>query len=81
MGTILNELCIDIPSAIHAEKKEFLNSFIERVNIFPEALPSGRILRGIKFRFPVFFDGQEIKEIGWDTDSTVETVALLCRKS
>lgn len=64
-----------------AEKKEFLNSFIERVNIFPEALPSGRILRGIKFRFPVFFDGQEIKEIGWDTDSTVETVALLCRKS
>lgn len=64
-----------------AEKKEFLNSFIERVNIFPEALPSGRILRGIKFRFPVFFDGQEVQEIGWDTDSIVETVALLCRKS
>ncbi len=62
-----------------AEKKEFLNSFIERVTIFPEALPSGRILRGIKFRFPVFFDGQEVQEIGWDTDSTVESVVLMSR--
>lgn len=64
-----------------AEKKEFLNSFIERVDIFPEALPSGRILRRIKFRFPVFFDGQEVQEIGWDNDSTVETVVLMSRVS
>ena len=63
-----------------AEKKEFLNSFIERVDIFPEALPSGRILRRIKFRFPVFFDGQEVQEIGWDNDSTVESVVCLTRK-
>lgn len=60
-----------------AEKKEFLNSFIERVDIFPEALPSGRILRRIKFRFPVFFDGQEVQEIGWDNDSTVESIVCL----
>lgn len=62
-----------------AEKKEFLNSFIERVDIFPEALPSGRILRRIKFRFPVFFDGQEVQEIGWDNDSTVESVVTMER--
>lgn len=63
-----------------AEKKEFLNSFIERVDIFPEALPSGRILRRIKFRFPVFFDGQEVQEIGWDNDSTVESIVCLVRE-
>lgn len=63
-----------------AEKKEFLNSFIERADIFPEALPSGRILRRIKFRFPVFFDGQEVQEIGWDNDSTVESIVCLCRQ-
>lgn len=63
-----------------AEKKEFLNSFIERVDIFPEALPSGRILRRIKFRFPVFFDGQEVQEIGWDNDSTVESIVCLIRE-
>ena len=62
-----------------AEKKEFLNSFIERADIFPEALPSGRILRRIKFRFPVFFDGQEVQEIGWDNDSTVESIVCLTR--
>lgn len=62
-----------------AEKKEFLNSFIERVDIFPEALPSGRILRRIKFRFPVFFDGQEVQEIGWDNDSTVESVVCMTK--
>ena len=62
-----------------AEKKEFLNSFIERVDIFPEALPSGRILRRIKFRFPVFFDGQEVQEIGWDNDSTVESVVTMVK--
>lgn len=63
-----------------AEKKEFLNSFIERVDIFPEALPSGRILRRIKFRFPVFFDGQEVQEIGWDNDSTVESIVTLIQE-
>lgn len=64
-----------------AEKKEFLNSFIERVDIFPEALPSGRILRRIKFRFPVFFNGQEVQEIGWDNDSTVESVVTLSKRA
>ncbi len=59
------------------EKKEFLNCFIERVDIFPEALPSGRLLRRIKFRFPVFFDGQEVQEVQWDNENTLETVVLM----
>lgn len=62
-----------------AEKKEFLNSFIERVDIFEEEQPDGRILKHIGFNFPIYFEGKEITDISWDSDSTVETVALLCR--
>ncbi len=62
-----------------AEKKEFMKIFIERVEIFPEQQPDGRILKHIDFRFPVYFNGQEINSIGWDTETTVETVALLVK--
>ena len=50
-----------------AEKKTFLSSFIEQVDIFEEEQPDGRILKHIKFRFPVYFNGREIQEIGWDS--------------
>lgn len=60
-----------------AEKKEFLSSFVERVDIYEDELPNGRFLRHIKFKFPVFYNGQEIDEMSWDKESTVETV--LCR--
>ena len=64
-----------------AEKKEFLSSFVERVDIYEDELPDGRFLRHIKFKFPVFYNGQEIDEMSWDKESTVETVAVLSRKS
>src|SRR5699024_7455059 len=35
------------------------------------------LLRHIKFKFPVFYNGQEIDEMSWDKESTVETVVLL----
>ena len=62
-----------------AEKKTFLSSFIEQVDIFEEEQPDGRILKHIKFRFPVHFNGKEIQENGWDKETTVETVCLLSR--
>lgn len=62
-----------------AEKKEFLSSFVERVDIYEDELPDGRFLRHIKFKFPVFYNGQEIDEMSWDKESTVETVGLLER--
>ena len=62
-----------------AEKKEFLNSFIERVDIYEQEQPDGRILKHIKFRFPVYFNGKEIEELSWDDETTVETVCLLVR--
>ena len=63
-----------------AEKKTFLNSFIEQVDIFEEEQPDGRILKHIKFRFPVYFNGKEIQELSWDNETTVETVVLLSHK-
>ncbi len=62
-----------------AEKKEFLSSFVERVDIYEDELPDGRFLRHIKFKFPVFYNGQEIDEMSWDKESTVESVVLLER--
>ena len=62
-----------------AEKKEFLNSFIERVDIYEQEQPDGRILKHIKFRFPVYFNGKEIEELSWDNETTVETVVLLSK--
>ncbi|MDR7855525.1 recombinase family protein [Tissierella sp.] len=62
------------------EKKEFISSFVERVEIYPEELEDGRILKNIKFGFPVFFNGAEVSEISWDKESTVETVVLLERQ-
>ena len=52
---------------------------VERVDIYEDELPDGRFLRHIKFKFPVFYNGQEIDEMSWDKESTVETVALLTR--
>jgi len=63
-----------------AEKKEFLNSFVERIDIYEQEQPSGRFLKRIRFQFPIFFEGQETQEIGWDNESTVETVVLLSHK-
>ena len=55
-----------------AEKKEFLNSFIERVDIYEQEQPDGRFLKHIKFRFPVYFNGKEIEELSWDNKTTVD---------
>ena len=63
------------------EKKEFMNSFVERVDIYEDEQPNGRFLKHIKFKFPVFFDGEEIQELSWDNETTVETVAMLSRKN
>lgn len=39
------------------EKKEFLNSFVESIDIYEQEQPDGRFLKRIKFRFLVFFNG------------------------
>ena len=63
------------------EKKEFMNSFVERVDIYEDEQPNGRFLKHIKFKFPVFFDGEEIQELSWDNETTVETIVLIQKKN
>ncbi|NYB73780.1 recombinase family protein [Sedimentibacter hydroxybenzoicus DSM 7310] len=61
------------------ERQEFIKSFVEKIEIYPETQEDGRILKNIKFRFPVFFNGSEVNEISWDSESTVECVILMQR--
>lgn len=63
------------------EKKTFMKSFLEAVNIYEEEQEDGRILKSLKFRFPVFFNNQELYELDWDNESTVECVANIVKKS
>lgn len=61
------------------QKKEFMGSFIDEVQINEEPNEKGQILKHIKFKFPVYFNGNEVWGIGWDNESTVETVVLMSR--
>ncbi|WAJ25182.1 hypothetical protein [Lacrimispora xylanolytica] len=65
------------PKLCAYEKQEFIKSFVEKIEIYPEELEDGRILKNIKFRFPVFFNGSEVSEISWDKESTVEAVIMM----
>ena len=56
-----------------------MKSFLEEVNIYEEEQEDGRILKSLKFRFPVFFNNQKLYELDWDNESTVETVVLLSK--
>lgn len=65
-----------------AEKKRFINSFVESVEIFEEDQEDGRFLKSIKFRFPVYYNGAETQEVdlsdsSWDYQKSLETVVLL----
>lgn len=62
------------------EKKTFMKSFLDVVYIYENEKEDGRILKGLKFKFLVFFDGQEITELDWDNESTVETIVELQRR-
>ncbi len=62
------------------EKKEFFNSFIKRIEIHPQPLENGQILKSIQFRFPVYYQGNEVDIFFPKSEKTVETVCLLSRK-
>ena len=61
------------------EKKIFMKSVLEEGNIYEAEQEDGRILRSLKLRFPVFFNEQELYELDWDNESTVESVLLMRR--
>ena len=45
------------------EKKQFMKTFIESIELYPEKKDNGRIISKIELRFPVYYDGQEGNEI------------------
>lgn len=63
-----------------AEKKEFFNSFIKQIEIHPQPLESGQILKSIQFRFPVYYQGSEVDTFFPNKENTVETVVLLSQQ-
>ncbi len=68
-------------SATEAEQKEFMKAFIERIEMFPEKRKDGSWIKKIVFNFPVPVDGEEVKELPLETETTVETVVCLSRQN
>lgn len=64
-------------SATEAEQKEFMKAFIERIEMFPEKRKDGSWIKKIVFNFPVPVDGEEVKELPLETETTVEVVILM----
>ena len=67
-------------SATEAEQKEFMKAFIELIEMFPEKRKDGSWIKKIVFNFPVPVDGEEVKELPLETETTVETVVLLSQQ-
>ena len=61
------------------EKKELMGSFLEKVEIYPQEQENGQILKSLKFRFPIYFNGSEAFGVSWDDETTVECVTLMSK--
>ena len=66
-------------AATEFEQKEFMQAFIERIDLYPEKQEDGNWIRNIVFNFPVPVNGQEVKELPLETGTTLETVVLLSK--
>ena len=62
------------------EKKDFMQSFIKSIEIFPEKQPNGQQIKTIHFRFPVAYGQTLTDEISLPIENHVETVALLIKE-
>ena len=58
------------------EKKTFLKSVLSDVFIYEEEQKDGRILRGLRFKFPIYMNGRNVLGVDWDNESTDETNAV-----
>ena len=62
------------------EKKNFMQSFIESIDLFPKnGSKRGTSIKTIHFRFPVSYNGESVYEVSLRKDSTVESVVLLTK--
>ena len=61
------------------EKKIFLKSFLSDVFIYEEEQKDGRILKGLRFKFPIYMNSRNVLGVDWDNESTDETVCMLSK--
>lgn len=61
-------------AATEFEQKEFMQAFIERIDLYPEKQEDGNWIRNIVFNFPVPVNGQEVKELPLETGTTLNSV-------
>ena len=54
-------------------------TFIKAIELYPERDDSGRIIKQISFKFPVYYNGCEGDTIRLLNENTVETVCLLSK--
>ena len=66
-------------SLTEAEQKRFMQTFIERIDIYPEKPENGCWIRNIVFNFPIPMDGKEVRELPLEDKTMLETVVLLSR--
>ena len=64
-----------------AERKELMKAFIERIDLYPEKRKDGCWIKKIVFNFPMPVEGGEVKELSLESETTVETVVTLSRKT
>ncbi|MCI8488322.1 MAG: hypothetical protein HFE36_06450 [Clostridia bacterium] len=61
------------------EKKELISTLVKEIQIYPEG-ESAMPLKSMKFNFPVYKDGKEVREIFLNNSTNVETLCVLERK-
>ena len=58
------------------EQRDFMRSFIERIDIYPEKPENGCWIRNIVFNSPMPVNGKEITALPLESKATVETIVL-----
>ena len=64
----------------YEERREMCRQIIERIDVFPEEQPDGRILKSISFRFPVYFEIAAQEEKQSDVPDETVTFSVDCTK-
>ena len=67
-------------SSSEAEQKEFMQAFIERIELFPEKREDGCWIKNIVFNFPVPIHGKDAREYSLEFEPTIENVVALVRR-
>ncbi len=61
------------------EKKELISHLVNEIQIYPEG-ENETPLKSIKFNFPIFQNGKEVRQIFLEKQTNVETLVVLNRK-